>query len=105
MQPRLIYITTKDVAEAQAIGRTLIERRLAACVNILPGMQSLYRWEGKIESATEAVLIAKTDARLASKVVDAVKELHSYTVPCALELPVLSGHQPYLDWLAAETSS
>ena len=72
-----VYTTWPAVADAEAAGRALVERRLAACVNILPGMISHYRWEGKVERAEETVMIIKTRASLADAVSDAVKELHS----------------------------
>src|SRR6185295_5061581 len=79
-----VYTTWPTSAEAEAAGRALVERRLAACVNILPGMISHYRWQGKIERAEEAVMIVKTRASLASAVSDAVKDLHSYDTPAIL---------------------
>ncbi len=96
---RLVYVTTGSVAEAEAIGRNLIEKRLAACVNILPGMKSMYRWEGKIEEAEEAVLIVKMKASLADAVVEEVKRTHSYQIPCALVLDVRSGNPAYMNWI------
>ncbi len=96
---RLIYVTASSVAEAKSIGRGLVEKELAACVNILPGMQSLYRWEGKIEEAEEAVLLVKTREDLATAVVEEVKRTHSYSVPCAMVLDVLGGNADYLNWV------
>ena len=97
---RLVYITTASVEDAKAIGRALVEERLAACVNILPGMHSIYYWEGKIETADEAVLIAKTTDVLVDQVIERVKALHGYKVPCVLSLPVLKGNRDYMQWLA-----
>lgn len=96
---RLVYVTAATVAEAQKIGRGLIEKELAACVNVLPGMKSLYRWEGKIEEAEEAVLIVKTRDELADAVVEEVKRSHSYSVPCALVIEVQGGNPDYLNWI------
>lgn len=96
---RLVYITASSDAEAQAIGAALVERRLAACVNILPSMTSMYLWNGKIESRSECVVIAKTEQRLTDQVVEAVRELHADQVPCAMVLPVLGGNPGYLAWL------
>ena len=98
-----VYTTYPSLVEAEEAGRALVERRLCACVNILPGMISHYRWEGKIERAEEAVMIVKTRASLAPAVSDAVKELHSYDVPAILVLPLESVEQNYLGWLLAET--
>lgn len=95
----LAYITTKDKREARSIGKKLVEKRVAACVNILDGMESHYWWEGKIESANEAVLIAKTSVDKQKALLAAVKSLHSYSVPCVLFLPVSSGNKDYFRWL------
>lgn len=101
---RLVYITTASAEEAATIGRALVEARLAACVNILPGMRSIYHWQGAVETADEAVLIAKTRAPLVAGLVARVKAMHSYEVPCAISLPILDGNPDYLRWLGEETS-
>lgn len=103
MSTSLIYVTTADAAQARRIGRALIEVRLAACVNILEGMQSIYRWDGRIEEAAETVLIVKTRTALAASVIERVKELHDARTPCALEIAVRSGNRDFLDWIEAET--
>ena len=100
-----VYTTWPSAPEAEAAGRALVERRLAACVNILPGMISHYRWEGKVERAEEAVMIVKTRASLTDAVSDAVKELHPYDVPAILVMPLESVEQTYLGWLLAETET
>ena len=100
-----LYITAPSGEVGEVIGRTLVEERLAACINIIPGMRSIYRWEGKIETANEVVLIAKSRATLFTKIERRVKELHPYDCPCILAWPIVAGHQPYLDWLALETAS
>ena len=76
-----VYTTWPSNVEAETAGRALVERRLAACVNILPGLVSIYRWEGKVERAGEAVMIVKTRASITADVEAAVKALHSYTTP------------------------
>ncbi len=98
-----VYTTHPSLAEAERIGRALVERRLAACVNILPGMVSYYWWEEKIERGEEAVMIVKTRASLAEGVRVAVKELHSYSTPAILVIPLESVDEAYLGWLMAET--
>ena len=98
-----VYTTWPSTVEAEAAGRTLVERRLAACVNILPGMISLYRWEGQVERGEEAVMIVKTRASLVDAVSGAVKELHSYDTPAILVLALESVEKTYLAWLMAET--
>ena len=98
-----VYTTWPTTVEAEAAGRALVERRLAACVNILPGMISHYRWEGKVERAGEAVMLVKTRASLADAVSDAVKDLHSYDTPAILVMPLESVEKGYFAWLLAET--
>ena len=98
-----VYTTYPSVVEAERAGRALVERRLCACVNILPGMISHYWWQGAIERGEEVVMIIKTRASLAERVSAAVKEMHSYSTPAILVLPLESVDKPYLDWLMAET--
>ena len=98
-----VYTTYPSLVEAERIGKAVLERRLAACVNILPGMISHYWWEGAIERGEEVVMIIKTRASLAESVRAAVKEMHSYTTPAILVLPIESGEPGYLDWLMKET--
>src|SRR5438128_3732221 len=98
-----VYTTWPSVVEAEQAGRALVERRLCACVNILPGMISHYWWEGAIERGEEAVMIIKTRASLADRVSAAVKEMHSYSTPAILVLPLESVDKPYLDCLMRGT--
>lgn len=98
-----VYTTYPSIVEAEKAGRAIVERRLAACVNILPGMVSYYWWEGKIDRGEEAVMIIKTRSSLAKEVERAVKEMHSYTTPAILVLPLESVESRYLDWLMKET--
>jgi len=100
----LVYTTWPSIVEAERAGRKILERRLAACVNILPGMISHYWWQGKIERAEEAVMLVKTRASLAQPVAAAVRELHSYEVPAAMVLPVESADPAYHQWIVEETS-
>ena len=99
----LVYTTWPSIVEAEGAGRTIVEKRLAACVNILPGMISRYWWEGKIERAEDAVMLIKTRASLAEKVGAAVKELHTYTTPAIMVLPVESLDPAYHAWIVAES--
>jgi periplasmic divalent cation tolerance protein len=101
----LLYTTWPSIVEAERAGRALVERRLAACVNILPGMISHYRWQGQIERAEEAVMIVKTRASLAAAVSAAVKELHSYETPAIVTLPAGDVDPAYHTWIIEETSS
>jgi periplasmic divalent cation tolerance protein len=98
-----VYTTHPSVVEAERIGRELVERRLCACVNILPGMVSLYWWQGALERGEEAVMIIKTRAALVEPVRAAVRQLHSYTTPAILVLPIESVDPDYKAWLLAET--
>jgi len=97
----MVYTTFPDIAAAEALGRKLVEDRLAACVNILPGMISIYAWQGEIERAGEVVLIAKTAVRRAEALMRALIELHPYEVPAVLAIPVLAGAEGYLNWTSA----
>jgi periplasmic divalent cation tolerance protein len=98
-----VYTTYPSVVEAERAGRTLVERRLCACVNILPGMVSLYWWQGAIERGDEAVMIIKTRATLVEQVRSAVRQMHSYTTPAILVLPIETVDPDYHAWIVAET--
>lgn len=101
----MVYTTWPSIVEAEQAGRALVERRLCACVNILPGMVSLYWWQGAIERGEEVVMIVKTRATLAEAVRTAVKAMHSYTTPAILVLPVEHVDPDYRAWLMAETGN
>jgi periplasmic divalent cation tolerance protein len=98
-----VYTTHPSVVEAERIGRELLERRLCACVNVLPGMVSLYWWQGAVERGEEAVMIIKTRAALAEPVRAAVRQLHSYETPAILVLPIERADADYREWLLTET--
>jgi periplasmic divalent cation tolerance protein len=98
-----VYTTYPSVVEAETAGRRLVEQKLAACVNILPGMISIYQWQGALERATEAVMIIKTRASLAADVHDTVRTYHTYATPAILTIPIEAVDQPYLAWLTAGT--
>src|SRR5262249_30106275 len=98
-----VYTTHPSVVEAERIGRELVERRLCACVNILPGMVSLDWWQGAIERGEEAVMIIQTPAALAEPVRAAVRQLQSYSTPAILVLPIESVDPDYGKWLLTET--
>jgi periplasmic divalent cation tolerance protein len=97
-----VYTTYPSVVEAEQAGRALVEKRLCACVNILPGMVSLYWWRGKIDRGEEVVMIIKTRASLAEPVRAAVKQMHSYSTPAILVLPVENVDPEYHAWIVAE---
>ena len=98
-----VYTTAGSLEEADRIGRALVAERLAACANILPGMRSIYWWQGKIEEAGEAVLVLKTVRQNLDRLTARVKDLHSYSVPCVVALPIAGGNADYLKWIAAES--
>jgi periplasmic divalent cation tolerance protein len=101
----VVYTTYPSVVEAEKAGRSLVEQRLCACVNILPGMISHYWWNGTVERGEEAVMIIKTRASLGERVFAAVKAMHSYATPAILVLPIESVDQGYFDWIMAETEA
>lgn len=96
---RVVLTTAGSEEEAQKIAHALVERKLAACVNIIPRIESIYRWQGKVESATEWLLIVKTTAESFGAVRDAIKELHSYELPECMMLEVVDGSEEYLAWI------
>jgi periplasmic divalent cation tolerance protein len=101
----LVYTNYPSIVEAERAGRSIVEQRLAACVNILPGMVSHYWWQGKVERGEEVVMIIKTRSSLAARVCAAVKAEHSYTTPAILVLSIEHVDSGYLDWLMAETAA
>ncbi|MBF0513305.1 MAG: divalent-cation tolerance protein CutA [Desulfovibrionaceae bacterium] len=105
MESIFVYMTAADDAEAEKIGRALVEARLAACVNMIPGMRAVYWWQGKVESGGETVLIAKTRRSLLDALTAKVRQLHSYQVPCVVALPIAGGNPDFLNWLEKETIS
>ena len=98
-----VYTTYPSIVEAERAGRALVERRLCACVNIVPGMISFYWWQGKIDRGDEVVMIIKTRAGLAAEVRAAVKAMHSYTTPAILVLPIESVDPDSHAWIVAES--
>lgn len=98
---RIILTTCGSAEEAQRIARALVERRLAACVNIVPRIESHYRWQGKVESAQEWLLVIKTARTHTSRVAAVLRELHSYELLECLELAIDGGSREYLQWMGA----
>lgn len=101
--PVLIYSTFPDVGSAEDVGRFLIESKLAACVNIIPGMISLYNWQGSVQKDQECVLIIKTRSSLSGSVIEEGRKRHTYTTPAFLVLPIVGGASSYIDWLMKNT--
>lgn len=100
-----VYIVTKDLEEARVIGKLLLQARLAACINILDNVSSMYWWQGKINEDKETILIAKTRTSLVNEIIEKVKSVHSYECPCIIAQPFLTGFQGYLDWIKKETQN
>ncbi len=98
---RVVLTTCGSAEEAHRIAQELVEKNLAACINIVPQIESVYRWQGQVESATEWLLVIKTTAAAFDRVRDALLHLHSYEVPECIELAVEDGSAAYLDWLTA----
>ncbi|MBM4444387.1 MAG: divalent-cation tolerance protein CutA [Chloroflexi bacterium] len=99
----VVLITTASKEEAERLARLLLDQRKVACVNIVPGVHSLFWWQGKLDSAQESLLIAKTRMALVPRVIAMVKGAHSYTVPEIIALPIMAGNDDYLEWIDRET--
>ncbi len=100
----LVYITTSGNEESKKIAGALVEEKLAACVNIIASIESIYLWKGEIEDDTESLLIAKTKVSNVGRIIKRVKEIHSYETPAILAIPVIDGSKDYLDYLDSEIS-
>ena len=101
---RVALVTAPDAETGARIGRTLVEERLAACVNLVPGVRSIYRWEGAVEDDAEVLLVAKTTVSRAAALAARVPEVHPYDVPEVLLLPAPEGSLPYLAWVREEVA-
>ena len=101
----IVLITAGSKEEAEHIARTLVGERLAACVNILDKMNSIYFWEGKLQNDQECVMIAKTTAARVPALTVKVKALHSYDCPCIVSLPIQDGNPAFLEWVAEEVAA
>ena len=95
----MVMITAGSEEEARKIAELLVKEKKAACVNIVPQVDSLFRWKGKIDSARESLLLVKTRASVVSEIISLVKQAHSYDVPEIIALPIIAGSEKYLDWL------
>ena len=98
-----VYMTAGSIEEAKNIGHILVEKNMAACVNLLENMLSIYKWEDKLEEAQEVVMFAKTRKTLMPKLIETVSSLHSYDCPSILELPIQGGNPEFLSWIETET--
>jgi periplasmic divalent cation tolerance protein len=99
----MVMSNAPDIAAASTLARSLVEAKLAACVNVLPGVQSVYRWQGKIEQSTEVTLLIKTTRRHYALLQQALVAAHPYDLPEVIAWPLSEGYVPYLHWIAAET--
>jgi periplasmic divalent cation tolerance protein len=102
----VVFVTCSSAAEARRIARSVVESRLAACANLLPGsVESVYRWKGRVERAKERLLLIKTTRRKFPALRDAIRRLHSYDVPEIIALPIVAGLPAYLAWIEDSVSS
>jgi periplasmic divalent cation tolerance protein len=99
----VVYITVPSQEVGEQIATMLVENKLAACVNIIPGVLSFYQWKGELEKDDELLLIAKTKAAIFDQLVTEVNKAHPYDVPEVIAIPIVSGSTEYLDWINAET--
>ena len=106
MTDKIVVLTTAGSAEeADRIARGLVEKRLAACVNIVPGMRSIYRWKGAIEEGEELLLLIKTRRQLVDALEAELRKLHSYEIPEMIAIPIVDGLDKYLNWIDLETAT
>jgi periplasmic divalent cation tolerance protein len=101
---RLALSTAPDADTGARIARALVEERLAACVNLVPAVRSIYRWQGRVEDEAEVLLVIKTRAERVDALAARLRALHPYELPELVALPVVAGLAPYLDWVAAEAA-
>ncbi len=101
----LVYITCRNEHEAEKVGESLIQSRLAACVNIVGGMRSMFWWNGKIDQERETILLAKTQVGLVGQLTEAVRSVHSDECPCVVAIPIIDGNPDFLRWIQSETGS
>jgi periplasmic divalent cation tolerance protein len=101
---RLLYCTCPDADTAQRIARAVVESGQAACVNIIPGLRSVYRWQGTLQEDSEYLLLIKTQAARLVSLTESILSLHPYELPEVIAVPVVAGHAPYLDWVRDSTT-
>ena len=101
MSAIVVLVTAPDAAKAAEIAKAAVEEQLAACGNVVPGLRSIYRWEGKVCDEPEVLLVLKTEAHLFEALRAKVVSLHPYQCPEVIALPVQAGHAPYLEWISS----
>ena len=99
-----VYMTARPVEEAKSIGQIQVGQNLAACVNLLENMTSIYKWEEKLEESQEVIMIAKTCKTVMPQMIETVNSFHSYDSPCILELPIQGGNPYFLNWIGSKTA-
>jgi len=103
--PIVVFVTTKNVREANKIAAKLVKGKLIACANVVKGVNSIFRWKGKVEKASETLLILKSKKSCFKKIVKTVKKYHSYDVPEIIALPIIDGNKDYLGWVKKNCSA
>ncbi len=103
MTKMLVYATAANIDQAQAIARAVVEKNLAACVNIFPKMESVYRWQGKVKTAEEIAMIIKTTENRLTELEKTFRALHSYDVPAFVAIEIKKGYSPFLQWIEDNT--
>lgn len=105
MTDKIVVLSTAESPEqGETLARALVEARYAACVNIVPGVRSIYRWESAVQDSAEVILVIKTHRALLLQVEETIRRLHSYTLPEVIALPILDGSEDYLDWIDTATN-
>ena len=99
---RVVLMTAPDMEVALELGRRLVEERLAACANIVPGLTSIFNWQGEVKDESEVLMVLKTTGSVVDALVERAASLHPYDVPEVLALPVVDGYRPYLEWVRSE---
>ena len=100
----LVYSTIDDIIDARKIANILVEEQIAACVNIIPSVESIYKWKGKVEINNEIIILAKTTDENVKKTIKRIRELHNYELPDIIVIPIIGGLKEYLDYINRETS-
>ncbi len=100
----IVYTTIDNITDAKKIAHILVEEKLVACVNIIPKIESVYRWKGKIEEDQECVLVSKTNDKNVKKTIQRIKENHTYDLPDIIVMPIIGGLKEYLDYIVDETT-
>lgn len=101
----VVFVTAPSLEVARRVGYEVVEKKLAACANLVPGIESIFHWEGKMQQEQEVFILLKTRAGLIDDLVAVIRDLHPYSTPEIIALPILSGSRDYLEWIGAETTA